>query len=170
MAIKFMLLISRQGKLRLAKWFLTMSNKEKTKIVKEVTQMVLSRKAKMCNFLEYKDSTIVYRRYASLFFVTNIEAGDNELVTLEILHRYVEILDKYFGNVCELDLIFNFNKAYFILDELIINGEMQESSKKAVSRAVAQQDAMEDAEKVERAWPEIKSEWIHQLTNMEWSK
>jgi hypothetical protein len=24
---------------------------------------------------------------------------DNELITLEIIHRYVEVLDRYFGNV-----------------------------------------------------------------------
>lgn len=24
---------------------------------------------------------------------------DNELITLEIVHRYVEVLDRYFGNV-----------------------------------------------------------------------
>ena len=35
---------------------------------------------------------------------------DNELLTLEVIHQFVEILDKYFGNVCELDLIFNFHK------------------------------------------------------------
>ena len=34
--------------------------------------------------------------------------------------RYVEVLDKYFGSVCELDIIFNFEKAYYILDELIL--------------------------------------------------
>lgn len=28
-----------------------------------------------------------------------ISASDNELVALEIIHRYVELLDKYFGNV-----------------------------------------------------------------------
>jgi AP-1 complex subunit sigma 1/2 len=49
-----MLLVSRQGKVRLSKWFVTLSPKEKTKIVKDVTQLVLSRRAKMCNFLEYK--------------------------------------------------------------------------------------------------------------------
>ena len=38
-------------------------------------------------------------RYASLYFVVGIESGDNELITLEIIHRYVELLDKYFGNV-----------------------------------------------------------------------
>ena len=43
--------------------------------------------------------------------------------------RYVELLDKYFGSVCELDIIFNFEKAYFILDELILAGEMQASKK-----------------------------------------
>ena len=35
------------------------------------------------------------------------------------------MLDKYFGSVCELDIIFNFEKAYYILDELILGGEMQ---------------------------------------------
>jgi hypothetical protein len=45
------------------------------------------------------DTKVVYRRYASLFFVCGIGSEDNELVTLEILHRYVEILDRYFGNV-----------------------------------------------------------------------
>jgi len=52
--MQYVLLISRQGKVRLAKWFNTLSPKEKTKIVKEVTTMVLARRTKMCNFLEYK--------------------------------------------------------------------------------------------------------------------
>ncbi len=38
-------------------------------------------------------------RYASLYFCCCIEKEDNELLTLEIIHRYVELLDKYFGNV-----------------------------------------------------------------------
>jgi hypothetical protein len=55
-------------------------------------------------------------------------------------------MDKYYGNVCELDIIFNFQKAYFILDELLLAGEMQESSKKNVLRCIAQQDSLEDME------------------------
>lgn len=47
------------------------------------------------------DTKVVYRRYASLFFVCGISQGDNELVTLEIIHRYVEVLDRYFGNVSD---------------------------------------------------------------------
>jgi len=152
--INYILLVSRQGKVRLAKWFATLPPKTKGKIVKDVTQLVLARRTRMCNFLEYKDSKVVYRRYASLFFVTGIASEDNELVTLEIIHRYVEVLDRYFGNVCELDLIFNFQKAYAILDELIIAGELQESSKKSVLRVVAQSDAIEDAENSQTALKE----------------
>ena len=55
---------------------------------------------------------VVYKRYASLYFVMGIDMGDNELITLEIIHHYVEVLDRYFGNVCELDLIFNFHKVH----------------------------------------------------------
>lgn len=38
-------------------------------------------------------------RYASLYFCMCVDADDNELETLEIIHHYVEILDRYFGNV-----------------------------------------------------------------------
>lgn len=55
-------------------------------------------------------------------------------------------MDKYYGNVCELDIIFSFQKAYFILDELLLAGEMQESSKKNVLRCISQQDSLEDME------------------------
>jgi AP-1 complex subunit sigma 1/2 len=62
--------------------------------------------------------------------VAGIEKEDNELIVLDVIHHFVEILDKYFGNVCELDLIFNFHQAYFILEEIIIGGFIMESNKK----------------------------------------
>lgn len=42
---------------RLAKWFTTLSPKDKAKIIKDVTQLVLSRRTRMCNFLEYKGTS-----------------------------------------------------------------------------------------------------------------
>lgn len=53
---------------------------------------------------------IVYRRYAGLFFCVCVDANDNELAYLEAIHFFVEVLDASFGNVCELDLVFNFYK------------------------------------------------------------
>ncbi|KAI9220382.1 Adaptor protein complex sigma subunit [Blastocladiella britannica] len=146
MTIDYMFLVSRQGKVRLSKWFVTLQTKDKQKIIKDVTALVLARRTRMCNVVEYKDTRIIYRRYASLFFIAAIDPDENELLTLELIHRYVEVLDRYFGNVCELDLIFNFHRAYYILDELLIAGEMQESSKKTVLRVAAQQDQLQDRE------------------------
>ena len=58
-----------------------------------------------------------------------VDKNENELIVLEQIHLFVEVLDRYFGNVCELDIIFNFHKAYYILDELFIGGNIQETSK-----------------------------------------
>ena len=106
----FLLLMSRQGKVRLAKWYSTYSQKERAKIMKDVTPMVLGRPLKLCNFLDWRDQRLIYKRYASLYFVCGVDTTDNELLVLETIHHFVEVLDKYFGNVCELDLIFNFHK------------------------------------------------------------
>jgi AP-2 complex subunit sigma-1 len=57
---------------------------------------------------------VVYRRYAGLFFCACVDANDNELAYLEAIHFFVEVLDQFFGNVCELDLVFNFYKVSVI--------------------------------------------------------
>ncbi|PPQ95641.1 hypothetical protein CVT26_008670 [Gymnopilus dilepis] len=185
--INYVLLVSRQGKLRLAKWFVPLSAKAKAKIVQDVSQLALNRRPRMCNFLDYKGTMImrlstllssptslnvpgkkiVYRRYASLFFICEIDDEDNELVTLEVLHRYVEALDQYFGNVnyassvnhitgidmnfcqvCEMDLIFNFQKAYAVLDELVMAGEVQEPSKNTVIQMAKSCDQWEQNDQI----------------------
>lgn len=98
----------------------------------------------MCNVVEWRDAKIVYRRYASLFFIAAVETDENELFALEAIHYFVEVLDRYFGNVCELDLIFNFHKAYHILDDFLLAGEIQESSKRTVLRVCGALDALSD--------------------------
>ncbi|RKP21047.1 snare-like protein, partial [Rozella allomycis CSF55] len=89
------------------------------------------------------------KRYASLYFVVGIDAEENELIVLEIIHRFVELLDLHFGNVCELDIVYNYEKAYFLLDELLISGEIQESSKRAISKSISTQDEMQEREEIE---------------------
>ncbi|XP_017592540.1 PREDICTED: AP-1 complex subunit sigma-3 isoform X3 [Corvus brachyrhynchos] len=119
-------------------------DKEKKKIIREIVQIILSRNQKTSSFVDWKDLKLVYKRYASLYFCCAIEDQDNELLTLEVVHRYVELLDRYFGNVCELDIIFNFEKAYFILDEFIIGGEVQETSKKTAVKAIEDSDMLQE--------------------------
>ena len=107
--------------------------------------MVIGRSSKLTHFLEWREYKIVFKRYASLYFVACIEKEDNELIVLDIIHHFVEVLDRYFGNVCELDLIFNFHQAYFILEEMIVGGHIIESSKKSVLKAIATNDQMMDS-------------------------
>lgn len=59
----FMLLFSRQGKLRLQKWYVAHPDKVKKKITRELITTILARKPKMCSFLEWKELKIVYKRY-----------------------------------------------------------------------------------------------------------
>jgi len=58
-----MLLFSRQGKLRLQKWYVAHPDKTKKKITRDLITTILARKPKMCSFLEWKDLKIVYKRY-----------------------------------------------------------------------------------------------------------
>lgn len=67
--MQFMLLFSRQGKLRLQKWYVPLSDKEKKKITRELVQTVLARKPKMCSFLEWRDLKVVYKRWVEMRLV-----------------------------------------------------------------------------------------------------
>jgi len=74
---------------------------------------------------------VIYRRYASLYFIIGIHNDEdiNELAMLEFIHNMVETLDKYFENVCELDIMFNIEKAHFIIDEMVMSGYIVETNK-----------------------------------------
>ena len=72
----------------------------------------------------------MYRKYAGLFFTVCVDVSENELIYLELIHLFVEILDHYFNYVKEVHLVYNFHKVFVILDELVLSGEPQETSKK----------------------------------------
>ncbi|KAH7624180.1 hypothetical protein Ndes2526B_g01438 [Nannochloris sp. 'desiccata'] len=141
--IRFFLLQNRAGKTRLAKYYNPFSDDEKLRMEDEVHRLIATRDAKFTSFIEYKTFKLVYRRYAGLYFLLCVDVTDNELLYLETVHLFVEILDHYFGNVCELDLVFGFHKVYCILDEFIIGGEVQETSKKVVLERLKEISALE---------------------------
>lgn len=113
-----------------SKWYLATSDKKRMKEVWELTQVVLACNPKMHNFLQWRDHKVVYRRYAKLYLCCTIRSQDNELIPLELTNRYVKVLDKSFSSVCEHDIIFNFEKGYFILDEFLMGGWCQEECTK----------------------------------------
>ena len=76
-------------------------------------------------------------------FCACVDTNDNELAYLEAIHFFVEVLDAFFGNVCELDLVFNFYKVYAILDEVFLAGEIEETSKQVVLTRLEHLDKLE---------------------------
>ncbi|CAN9244623.1 unnamed protein product [Alternaria alternata] len=120
-------------------------DEEKIKLKGEVHRLIAPRDQKhQSNFVEFRNmSKIIYRRYAGLFFCACVDTNDNELAYLEAIHFFVEVLDAFFGNVCELDLVFNFYKVYAILDEVFLAGEIEETSKQVVLTRLAHLDKLE---------------------------
>ncbi|KAL1898734.1 Vacuolar protein sorting-associated protein ist1 [Ceratocystis pirilliformis] len=142
--LSFILIQNRQGKTRLAKWYVPYSDEEKVKLKGEIHRLVAPRDQKyQSNFVEFRNNKIVYRRYAGLFFCACVDTNDNELAYLEAIHFFVEVLDSFFGNVCELDLVFNFYKVYAILDEVFLAGEIEETSKQVVLTRLEHLDKLE---------------------------
>ncbi|KAG6522379.1 hypothetical protein ZIOFF_019519 [Zingiber officinale] len=167
--IRFILLQNRQGKTRLAKYYVPLEDSEKHKVEYEVCFFVIAVSSSSnfflernfdiwlaprfigwwsigipnspislrfgivawiicdfflaslfvhdigvtyaCFFVQFRTHKVIYRRYAGLFFSLCVDITDNELAYLECIHLFVEILDHFFSNVCELDLVFNFHKA-----------------------------------------------------------
>lgn len=78
-------------------------------------------------------------------------------MTLETIQHFVEILDQYFGNVCELDVIYNFDKVYYIVDELFISGRLMESSKREILSVCDEQDKVYEEEQQNQVVGKMKS-------------
>lgn len=127
----------------MSKWYVSFSEAEKSKIESEIHRAILTRDRKWTNFLDYRNYKLIYRQYAGLFFIFCVDYNDNELSIYELIHMVVETLDLYFGNVCELDLIFHFGRVYHIVDEIIMAGEISETAKHIVLEKIRQIDKLE---------------------------
>lgn len=57
--------------------------------------------------VQYGNYKLIYRRYAGLYFMVGVDATDNELLMMETIHLFVEILDENFSNVCEVRAVCN---------------------------------------------------------------
>ncbi|XP_067847509.1 AP-4 complex subunit sigma-1 isoform X2 [Heptranchias perlo] len=130
--IKFFLLVNKQGQMRLCRYYEPVEIHKRTLLEADVIKNCLSRTKDQCSFVEYKDFKLVYRQYAALFVVVGIDDAENELAVYELIHNFVEVLDKYFSRVCELDIMFNLDKVHVILDEMILNGRVVETNKSRI--------------------------------------
>eukprot|EP00026_Physarum_polycephalum_P016673 Phypoly_transcript_17636.p1 GENE.Phypoly_transcript_17636~~Phypoly_transcript_17636.p1 ORF type:complete len:145 (-),score=5.57 Phypoly_transcript_17636:230-664(-) len=97
--LQFFLLVNKQGQTRLSQYYENVPLDKRINMEGEIVRKCLSRTDSQCFFLEYMSYKIVYRRYASLFFIVGVDSTENELGILEFIHAYVETLDSNFENV-----------------------------------------------------------------------
>eukprot|EP01103_Thecamoeba_quadrilineata_P006870 TRINITY_DN16604_c0_g1_i1.p1 TRINITY_DN16604_c0_g1~~TRINITY_DN16604_c0_g1_i1.p1 ORF type:complete len:167 (-),score=32.73 TRINITY_DN16604_c0_g1_i1:99-599(-) len=152
--IKSVLIINNHGKARLSKFYEHFEVEKQQLIVRECFALVSKRSDRSCNFLEGggsvwgKDTKLIYRHYATLFFVFCVDSSESELGILDLIQVFVEALDKCFENVCELDLIFHMDKVHYVLDEIVMGGMVLETSLPDVIEAVEAQNKLEKNEDI----------------------
>mmetsp|Transcript_12932 Transcript_12932/g.17320 ORF Transcript_12932/g.17320 Transcript_12932/m.17320 type:complete len:152 (+) Transcript_12932:228-683(+) len=131
--IHFILMLNKQGNTRLVKFFNSqMSDPQKKELEHDVYKSVISREKDAANVCTVNKYTIAFRRYVSLYVCLGIDDDDNELLALETIHNFIEILNSYFGTVRELDIIYQFSTVHMILDEYILAGQVIESNHNAI--------------------------------------
>jgi len=116
---------------------------------------VSNRSASACNFLPLPPllassstdrsqsadapSLVTYRHYATLYFILISTSTESPLALLDLIQVFVEALDRLFENVCELDLIFNFETLHATLGEMVVGGVVVETGLEKVVKGVKEQ-------------------------------
>jgi len=150
--LKGFLIINNNGKPRLTKFYDYHTEAVQQQIIKECYHLVSKRPDSVCNFLESgtllggPDCRLIYRHYATLYFICAVDSSESELGILDLIQVFVETLDKRFENVCELDLIFHVDKVHHILDEIVMGGMVLETSMHDVLVHVEAQEKILKAE------------------------
>ncbi|XP_042300496.1 AP-4 complex subunit sigma-1 [Sceloporus undulatus] len=143
--IKFFLMVNKQGQTRLSRYYEYMDLHKRTTLETEVIKRCLSRSKEQCSFIEYKDFKLVYRQYAALFIVVGINETENEMAVYELIHNFIEVLDKYFSRVSELDIMFKLDRVHIILDEMVLNGCIVETNKTRILAPLLVLDKMAES-------------------------
>eukprot|EP00483_Globobulimina_turgida_P010471 UN10492 len=85
---------------------------------------------------EFFDSKLIYRHYATLFFIFLVDQSESELGILDLIQVFVEALDQRFENVCELDIVFHYDEVNHILDEIVMGGMVLETNLNQIMNCV----------------------------------
>ncbi|KAI6178751.1 AFG3-like protein 2 [Aphelenchoides besseyi] len=94
----------------------------------------------ICNFLEGcsllggADYKLIYRHYATLYFVFCVDSSESELGILDLIQVFVETLDRCFENV------------HHILNELVMGGMVLETNMSEILLRIQEQEKLEKQE------------------------
>jgi len=141
MTIKAIIVVNNYGQPRLTRFYDEVAYNKQAEVIRDCFQAVSKRQDSVCNFLEGdtvwgSDVRLIYRHYATLYFIFAVDTSESELGILDLIQVFVESLDKCFENVCELDLIFHVDRVNQVLEEIVMAGMVLETSLKEIVRNV----------------------------------
>ncbi|ODQ68381.1 hypothetical protein NADFUDRAFT_44964 [Nadsonia fulvescens var. elongata DSM 6958] len=141
--IHSVLILNNNGLPRLQKFYTPVDLATQSLLLKQVHAILSTRPSNHCSFLTppplldgMEDIRVIYRHYATLYFVFIVDEQESELGILDLIQVFVECLDRCFENVCELDLVFGWQTLQTVLDEIVQGGMVVETSIKKIVTAV----------------------------------
>ncbi|PVH21301.1 clathrin-associated protein AP-3 complex component APS3 [Candidozyma haemuli] len=144
--IHSVLIFNYDGVPRLIKFYTAVDVQTQRTLLSQVHSLISKRTSQECSFITpprllegLDDIKVIYRHYATLYFVFIVDDQESELGILDLIQVFVECLDKCFPNVCELDLVFGWQVLQTVLEEIVQGGMVIDTN---ISRIVA---AVDDA-------------------------
>jgi hypothetical protein len=100
--IKGIIIVNNHGNPRLAKFYQTVEGEAaQQQVIRSIFQQVSTRPDSFCNYLEGQtvpywgsDVKLIYRHYATLYFVFAVDSQESDLGILDLIQVFVECLDK----------------------------------------------------------------------------
>ncbi|KAI0593169.1 AP-3 complex subunit sigma [Biscogniauxia sp. FL1348] len=145
--INAFLVFNGQGQPRLTKFYTQLETSIQQRLISEIFTLVSNRPSGACNFLplppllasststspeqqQHNDtpSLVTYRNYATLYFIVISTSTESPLALIDLIQVYVEALNRLIEDVCELDLIFNFETLHAALGEMVTGGVVIETN------------------------------------------
>lgn len=141
--IHSVLIFNNEGVPRLLKFYTSVDIQTQKLLLHQVHQLVIRRNDSQCSFLTpppllkgYEDIKVIYRHYATLYFVFIVDQQESELGILDLIQVFVEVLNKCFENVCELDLVFGWQVLETALEEIVQGGMVIDTSIRKIVLAI----------------------------------
>uniref|UniRef100_M3Y7T6 AP complex mu/sigma subunit domain-containing protein n=1 Tax=Mustela putorius furo TaxID=9669 RepID=M3Y7T6_MUSPF len=102
--IKAILIFNNQGKPRLSKFYQPYSEDTQQQIIRETFHLVSKRDENVCNFLEGGSliggsDKLIYRHYATLYFVFCVDSSESELGILDLIQVHNILAEMVMGGM-----------------------------------------------------------------------
>ena len=84
------------------------------------------------------DEKVIYRHFASLYFIVIADSSESELGILDLLQVFVHVLDNCFENICELDIVYHYDRVNYVLDEIVMAGMVLETNSEVILKTIGE--------------------------------